>query len=141
MGVLAARSTKSAPAKKSRLLSTMAPAPQHQQDGESAAESAEQQPTKSSAPKLAPSRSATAAPRPVSLHYRQGDRGSSDDAAPRLPTHVCFHDLRVAGIVSNWPQLYNFIDDYGFPQGVMLSPNCRAWNAEEVRAWLDARPV
>jgi hypothetical protein len=58
-----------------------------------------------------------------------------------LPVYVRFQDLRTAGIVSNWPQLYNLIDDQGFPAGVMLSPNIRAWNVEDVRAWLDARPV
>jgi hypothetical protein len=72
---------------------------------------------------------------------RQGDRSSGDDdAAPRLPVFVRFHDLRAAGIVSNWPQLYNLIDDYGFPGGMMLSPNCRVWNVGDVRAWLDTRP-
>jgi hypothetical protein len=75
-------------------------------------------------------------------HQRQGNRGSSDDdGAPRLPVYVRFADLRAAGIVSNWPQLYNIIDDYGFPPGVMLSPNVRAWDVEDVQRWLDTRPT
>jgi hypothetical protein len=70
-------------------------------------------------------------------HHCSGD----DDAKPRLPAFVRFHDLRAAGIVSNWPQLYNLIDDYGFPAGMLLSPNCRVWDVQHVRVWLDARPT
>lgn len=80
-------------------------------------------------------------PASTSPPQRQGDRSSGDDdAAPRLPVFVRFHDLRAAKIVGNWAQLYNLINDYGFPAGVMLSPNIRAWNIEDVRAWLDTRP-
>jgi predicted DNA-binding transcriptional regulator AlpA len=77
----------------------------------------------------------------ISPHQRQGDRGSDDDTAARLPTFVRFHDLRAVGIVSNWPQLYNLIDDYDFPPGVLLSPNIRAWDIEEVQRWLASRPT
>jgi hypothetical protein len=54
---------------------------------------------------------------------------------------VRFYDLRAAGIVGNWPQLYNLIDDYGFPAGRLLSPNCRVWEVRDVLVWLDARPT
>jgi hypothetical protein len=129
---------------KSELLSTTAAVPSCQHgDGDAAGESAEQHASKSSAPKPKPTRFASTATRlPTSPHHRQGDRGSSeDDAASRLPVFVRFHDLRAAGIVSNWPQLYNLIDDYGFPAGVMLSPNCRVWNVEDVQSWLVSRPT
>jgi hypothetical protein len=143
MSITAARSakqTKSAAAKKAQLRSTTA-APQYQPDGsDSTSEPAEQQARKLLTPKPPPAPSA-AAPPPTS-QQRQGDRGSSEDAAAsRLPHYVRFHDLRAAGIVSNWPQLYNLINDYGFPAGVMLSPNIRAWNVDVVRAWLDGRPT
>jgi hypothetical protein len=126
-----AKPTKSPSAKKSQLLPTTATSPQHQQDGDSADESAAQHKRKASSPEPQSEPSA-AAPRPVSPHQRQGDRSSSDDAAPRLPTYVRFADLRAAGIVSNWPQLYNLIDDYCFPEGVLLSPNTRAWRVADI---------
>jgi predicted DNA-binding transcriptional regulator AlpA len=83
-----------------------------------------------------PSTASTTAP-----HQRQGDRGSAEDGATRLPKFVRFHDLRAVGIVSNWPQLYNLIDEYDFPPGVLLSPNIRAWDIEEVQRWLASRPT
>jgi hypothetical protein len=58
-----------------------------------------------------------------------------------LPHYVRFCDLRAAGIVDNWQQLCRLIEDYGFPCGQLLSPNVRARNRDEVRKWLDARPV
>jgi predicted DNA-binding transcriptional regulator AlpA len=76
----------------------------------------------------------------IAPHQRQGNRGSAEDGATRLPTFVRFHDLRAVGIVSNWPQLYNLIDDYDFPPGVLLSPNIRAWDIAEVQRWLASRP-
>jgi hypothetical protein len=126
---------------KSELLSTTA-VPQRGDD-DSAGESAEQNNNKSFMPAPAPPPIvAMTAPPPTSPHHRQSDHGSSDDgAAPVLPVFVRFADLRAAGIVSNWAQLYNLIDEYGFPPGVMLSPNARAWNVDDVRAWLDARPT
>jgi Prophage CP4-57 regulatory protein (AlpA) len=145
MSIVPARSAKSGPAKKSELKSTLkstTAVPQYQPNdgGDSAGESAEQHASKSSAPEPKPEPLA-AAPRPVSPHQRQGDRGSSDDAASRLPQFVRFADLRSAGIVSNWPQLYNLIDVCGFPEGVMLSPNARAWRVEDIERWLASRPT
>ena len=32
------------------------------------------------------------------------------------------------------------IDELGFPPGILLSPNIRAWRLDDVLAWLDARP-
>jgi predicted DNA-binding transcriptional regulator AlpA len=76
----------------------------------------------------------------TSPHQRQGDRGSDDDAASHLPIFVRYKDLVAAGICDSYRQLYNMIDNDGFPVGVMLSPNVRAWRVQHVRAWLDARP-
>jgi hypothetical protein len=76
-----------------------------------------------------------------SSHQRQGDRAfGDDDTAALLPVYVRFHDLRAAGIVSKWPQLYNLIEDNEFPEGVLLSPNCRAWPLSDVERWLASRP-
>jgi hypothetical protein len=75
---------------------------------------------------------------------RHGDRGSGDDddsAARRaLPTYVRYGDLVAAGIVGNWTTLSRLINVEGFPVGVMLSPNVRAWRLDEVEAWLATRP-
>jgi hypothetical protein len=59
----------------------------------------------------------------------------------RLPTYVRFRDLQSAGIVGNWEQLRNLVADHDFPGGVLLSPNTRVWDVEDVRAWLDDRPT
>jgi hypothetical protein len=69
---------------------------------------------------------------------------SLDPAAeivPRLPRYVRFRDLRQAGICDNWEQLSNMIEDYGFPPGILLSPNVRAWDIEDVQHWLANRPT
>jgi hypothetical protein len=52
-----------------------------------------------------------------------------------------FSDLKARGIVGNWQTLTRWIEQEGFPAGVMLGPNTRAWSEAEVQAWLDARPV
>jgi hypothetical protein len=46
---------------------------------------------------------------------------------------VRFRDLRAAGIVDSWQQLFRLIEDYGFPSGQLLSPNVRAWDRDAVR--------
>jgi hypothetical protein len=57
-----------------------------------------------------------------------------------LPTFVRYSDLVAAGIVANWTTLLRLIDDEGFPAGVMIGPNTRAWRADEVDRWLAERP-
>jgi predicted DNA-binding transcriptional regulator AlpA len=37
--------------------------------------------------------------------------------------------------------LKRLIDLHGFPPGVMITPNARAWSEAEVDAWIAARPV
>jgi predicted DNA-binding transcriptional regulator AlpA len=64
-----------------------------------------------------------------------------DDKDTRLPTFVRFKELRRAGIVGSWTQLFRMIDDDGFPAGVLLSPNVRAWRLDHVERWLATRPT
>jgi hypothetical protein len=63
---------------------------------------------------------------------------STEISSPRLPHYVRFRDLSAAGIVNNREQLRILMDEHGFPVGVQLSPNIRAWDIEEVRRWLGA---
>ena len=57
-----------------------------------------------------------------------------------LPVYVRFSDLRAAGVVRSWVQLARLIDYESFPAGVLLGPNSRAWQLDDVQAWLSARP-
>jgi predicted DNA-binding transcriptional regulator AlpA len=76
------------------------------------------------------------------IAQRQGDRGSDpDDAAKRLTIYVRFRDLVAAGVIRNWPTLLRLIREEGFPQGVMLGRNTRAWPLRDVEAWLSTRPT
>ena len=78
------------------------------------------------------------------VHARFGDRGNDDggdDDAWRLPIYVRFRDISAAGIAKNWPTLLRLIEEEGFPRGVMLSPNIRAWRLDEIKTWLETRPV
>ena len=54
--------------------------------------------------------------------------------------YLKFSDLKKRGIVSNWQTLRRWIDREGFPPGIMLGPNSRAWLADLVYQWLDSRP-
>jgi hypothetical protein len=58
-----------------------------------------------------------------------------------VPKQLRFKDLKELGIVNNWPQLGNLVDNEGFPPGRLLSPNVRAWNEDQILAWLESRPV
>jgi predicted DNA-binding transcriptional regulator AlpA len=73
--------------------------------------------------------------------HRHGDRGSDDDAASRLPFLVRYKDLVATGICDSYRQLYNMIDNDGFPPGMLLSPNVRAWNVADIEEWLSTRPT
>jgi hypothetical protein len=78
------------------------------------------------------------------LHQRHGDRSSGvDDAGDdaKLPVYCRFADLIEAGIATNWPQLLRMIDNQGFPEGIWLSANIRAWEVASVRRWLAQRPT
>jgi hypothetical protein len=64
-----------------------------------------------------------------------------DSDGGALPVLVRFADLKAAGIAGNWPHLLRLIDQCGFPSGILLSRNIRAWDAASVREWLAARPT
>jgi hypothetical protein len=87
-------------------------------------------------------------PPPPTIHQRHSDRSSGDDSGSgdvlgrtQLPVFVRFRDLRAAGICDNWTQVFRLIEDYGFPSGVLLSPNIRAWDVDAIRRWLENRPT
>ncbi len=66
---------------------------------------------------------------------------NSSEIAPQLPRFIRFRDLRNSGIVDNWPQLLKLIEEYGFPPGVLLSANIRAWEIDAVNRWIANRPI
>lgn len=71
-------------------------------------------------------------------------RAATSIGAPLRRWMVAFHyyrfpDLVARGIVSNRTTLARWIKQYGFPQGVLLGPNSRAWPVEEIETWLRAR--
>lgn len=84
-------------------------------------------------------------------HQRHGDRGSVDDDASTarrsrlvqsgFPIYVRYADLVAAGIVANWTTLLRLIDEDGFPVGVLIGRNTRAWRVDQVEAWLASRPM
>lgn len=56
-----------------------------------------------------------------------------------MTTYLRFDDLRDRRIVRNRTTLYRWINELGFPGGILLGPNTRAWPEDEVDAWLAAR--
>ena len=50
-----------------------------------------------------------------------------------------FHDLKRLGIVTNRMTLWRWIKNQGFPPGILLGPNSRAWATKDVRKWLETR--
>jgi hypothetical protein len=78
--------------------------------------------------------------RTASRNDADADDEDDEDGGP-LPQYVRFADLNAAGIVDNRTQLKRIVEVEGFPPGVMLSPNTRAWLVSDVRAWLATRPA
>jgi hypothetical protein len=78
-----------------------------------------------------------------SVDQRHGDRGDEppDGDAPLLPIYVRFADLIASRIVGSWTQLARLQDEEGFPLGILLGANTRAWKLDEVQAWLATRPT
>jgi predicted DNA-binding transcriptional regulator AlpA len=52
-----------------------------------------------------------------------------------------FPDLVAIGLFNSRMTLKRAIDSQGFPEGVLLTPNCRAWREDEIEAWVAARPT
>jgi Prophage CP4-57 regulatory protein (AlpA) len=129
--------------KKKRQLMSTAPTPPTPQQGRDDHDSDQADEAAAPQQSLARPDVRPPAPPPTTIHPRQGDRSSVDEdaAAQRLPIYVRFHDLVGANIVRNWPTLLRLIDEEGFPPGVMLGRNTRAWALDEVEAWLATRPT
>ena len=54
--------------------------------------------------------------------------------------YLRFRDLQARGIVKNWMTLRRWIETEGFPRGIKLGPNTRAFPEDEVMQWLATRP-
>jgi predicted DNA-binding transcriptional regulator AlpA len=54
---------------------------------------------------------------------------------------IRYNDLVEKGVVNSRMTLKRLIDDQGFPPGVLITPNARAWEEEKVDAWITARPA
>ena len=52
-----------------------------------------------------------------------------------------FSDLQARRIANSWAQLGRMQKKHGFPSGIMLSENVRAWPDDQVDAWLANRPT
>lgn len=52
-----------------------------------------------------------------------------------------FADLKERQIAKSWPQLRRMVQNYGFPAGLLLGPNTRAWREDEIEDWLESRPT
>jgi predicted DNA-binding transcriptional regulator AlpA len=56
-------------------------------------------------------------------------------------TLIRYDDLVAKVVVHSRMTLKRIIDIHGFPPGVLITPNARAWNEEDVDAWIAARPA
>jgi predicted DNA-binding transcriptional regulator AlpA len=63
------------------------------------------------------------------------------ELSPPLSRYIRYRDLEAAGIVGSWMQLHRMMTAEGFPEGVMLSANVRAWPVDAVERWLASRPI
>jgi predicted DNA-binding transcriptional regulator AlpA len=54
---------------------------------------------------------------------------------------IRYPDLVAKGIVNSRMTLKRLIDFQGFPAGVLITPNARAWDEAAVDAWIAARPA
>ncbi len=57
-----------------------------------------------------------------------------------MDKYLRFQDLKAAGVVRNRMTLSRWIKSQGFPAGVLLGPNTRAWRADDIERWLAGRP-
>jgi predicted DNA-binding transcriptional regulator AlpA len=54
---------------------------------------------------------------------------------------IRYNDLVAKGVVNSRMTLKRLIDDQGFPAGVLITPNARAWDETLVDDWIANRPV
>lgn len=52
-----------------------------------------------------------------------------------------FSDLKARGIVGNWPTVRRLVERQGFPPGIRLGAQARAWPEAEIEAWLESRRI
>ncbi len=53
--------------------------------------------------------------------------------------YLRYADLVERQIISNRTTLSRWIRNNGFPPGILLGPNTRAWPVDQVDTWLEAR--
>ena len=51
-----------------------------------------------------------------------------------------YPDLVAKGVVHSRMTLKRLIDAQGFPAGLLVTPNARAWDEAEVDSWIANRP-
>ncbi len=54
---------------------------------------------------------------------------------------IRYNDLVAKGVVNSRMTLKRLIDFQDFPPGVLITPNARAWNEDDVDAWIASRPA
>ena len=54
---------------------------------------------------------------------------------------IRYNDLVAKGVVNSRMTLKRLIDERDFPPGLLITPNARAWNENEVDAWIASRPA
>jgi predicted DNA-binding transcriptional regulator AlpA len=61
---------------------------------------------------------------------------------PPLPsvTMLRFNDLKRLGLAPTYAVLRRRVANEGFPEGVWLSQNVRAWSLASIEAWIASRP-
>ncbi len=78
-------------------------------------------------------------PDSLTLSFTRQRQPTGQDEVNMAKQYLRFNDLKAREIVRNRTTLARWIKKYGFPPGVLLGPNTRAWPADEVDAWLEAR--
>lgn len=54
---------------------------------------------------------------------------------------IDYNDLVTRGIVRSRMTLWRLIRGHAFPEGVLVTPNRRAWDEAAVDAWIASRPT
>ena len=55
--------------------------------------------------------------------------------------YLRFKDLQQRNIVRNWTTLMRLMREQGFPAGIRVGAQARAWDEAEVAAWLESRRI
>ena len=54
---------------------------------------------------------------------------------------IRYNALVEKGVVNSRMTLKRLIDTQDFPPGALVTPNARAWNEDEINAWISNRPA